>query len=489
MRIIMRGFTENDQRLRTLRLSTIAITTVVLVEVTLGLAVSSLSILSDGLHALFDALTMIVLLITTRSSLKPPDEEHMYGHEKIESIGALIGGVVLIGVSALIMIESIFRLVGNRPFIDLNLGFVGFIAIGYTFAIDLFRIGIFFRARRSESATMEAGLHHAIADFSSTIIALFGFGLATVGVYSGDSVASMILSVLLAFLSARLVWNSGMELSDAISKDVVAEVRREILSVEDAFECEKLKVRKSGERFFVEATLKVPDYISLEEAHGTSAKIESNIRAALGKAEITFHIEPKGTKRMPTEKLIEKLATEQQAVKEVHEVSIAYTKGKLYVTLHAQVDPRMSIEEAHEIAETIENKVDRNLKNVANITVHVEPFSAESRRGYAIDENKLRNIIQKVAENYQKDLQIKRIVTYVAGERRHINIDCVFSGKTSIEDAHKIASEAEEQVKKRFAETIVTVHMEPSAAENNCKGARGTDAEQISFDYGDVIER
>ncbi len=458
----MRSFSESDYKLRTLRLSTIAISSVVIMEVTLGLAVRSLAILSDGLHALFDALTTFVLFITTRTSLKPPDEEHMYGHEKFESIGGLIGGMALIGVAVLIMVESALRLIENKPYIALELEFAGFIAIGYTFCIDFFRVGTLTKARRSESSTMKAGLYHAVADLGSTIIALFGFGLATLGFYYGDALSSIILSILLISLSLRLVWTSGMELSDAISEDVVRKIREEILNAKGAYKYEKLRVRKSGEKVFIRATLKVPDYVSLEEAHELSAKIESNIKNAIGNAEIAFHVEPMGTKEMPTEKLIEKLATEVKGVKETHDVSMAYAKGKLYVTLHAQVDPRMSIEEAHEIAEKIENKVSENVENLENVTVHIEPFSTELKRGYIIDENDLRKIIHRVAEKYRQDLQIKRIVTYIAGEKRHINIDCIFSGEISIGDAHEMASRAEDEIKERFAETIVTVHMEPS---------------------------
>ena len=77
----MQGSAESDYKLRTLKRSTVAISTVVFVELILGLAVNSLAIISDGLHATLDAVTTLTLFIVTRASLKPPDEEHMYGHE------------------------------------------------------------------------------------------------------------------------------------------------------------------------------------------------------------------------------------------------------------------------------------------------------------------------------------------------------------------------------------------------------------------------
>ena len=89
--------------------STVAIASVVIVELVLGLTVNSLAIVSDGIHALLDALTTLMLFIATRMSAKPADEEHMYGHEKFESIGGLIGGISLIGIAILIVYEAILK--------------------------------------------------------------------------------------------------------------------------------------------------------------------------------------------------------------------------------------------------------------------------------------------------------------------------------------------------------------------------------------------
>jgi len=457
----MQSFVENDYKLKTLKLSTIAISSVVLVEAFLGWAVGSLAILSDGLHALLDTLTTLGLFIATRASLKPPDEEHMYGHEKFESLGGLIGGIVLIGTAILIMYESIPKIIENEPYINLELEFAGFVAIGYTFCIDFFRVGTFRKAMKSESSTVKAGLYHAIADLGSTLIALLGFGLATQGFYRGDSIASMILSLLLAYLSVRLVWSSGIELSDAVSKDVAEKVRKEILGTKGICKCEKLRVRRAGAKTFVEATVKVPEHMNLEEAHTLASKMEANIKRSLGNVDTTIHIEPLKAE-MRTEKLVENLAAEVEGVKETHRINVVYTNGRLYITLHARVDPKMSVHEAHEIAEKIESKINERISKVENITVHIEPFNVKIQKGSEVDENEIRKIIRRTLEDFPQALRLKRIVTYIADEKRYLNIDCSFTSQISIEDAHRIVSQIERNIKKHFAETIVTVHMEPS---------------------------
>jgi len=456
----MQGLAENEYKLRILRRSTIAIASVVLVEVILGLVVNSLAIVSDGLHALLDALTTFALLIATQASLKPPDEEHTYGHEKFESIGGLIGGIALIGVALLIMYEAILKILEGKS-IKPGLELVGFIAIGYTFCIDFFRVGSFMKARKSESSTMKAGFFHAVADLSSTAIALLGFGLATLGFPYGDSLASMILSVLLTYMSVKLVWSSGMELTDTISKDVADKVRHEIVGTEGVCKLEALKIRKAGEKAFVRATVQVPDYLNLEEAHELTSKIESNIRNVLGNCDVAIHTEP-CKPEMPTEKLVEKLAIEVQGVKEVHEISTAHTGGKLYITLHVNVDPKIPVETAHEIAQKIEDRIEERIAEVEDVAVHMEPFSPKRRKGSMVNEEEIRTIIHSIAENYRQAFRVRGIVTYVARKKRYINIDCSFTKQISLENAHKIASQVEEQLREHFAETTVTVHMEPS---------------------------
>jgi len=453
----MQGLAENEYKLRTLKRSTIAIASVVLVEVILGLVINSLAIVSDGLHALLDALTTFALLIATQASLKPPDEEHMYGHEKFESIGGLIGGIALIGVALLIMYEAILKILENTS-VNQELQLVGFIAIGYTFCIDFFRVGSFMKARKSESSTMKAGLFHAVADLSSTVIALLGFGLATLGFPYGDSLASMVLSVLLTYLSVKLVWSNGMELSDATSKGAVNKVRNEILNTKGVRGCEDLKIRRAGNKTFVRATVQVPDYLGLEEAHDLTSEIESNLIKSLGNADVTIHIEPCETE-MPTEKLVEKLAMETSGVKGVHGIDTSYADGKLYITLHIYVNPKLTVEEADDMADSVESKIQERVRDVENVTVHIEPYSARKRRGSMVNEDEISRIIHEAAGS-SGVFRIKRIVTYVADNKRYINIDCRFTKQTSVEDAHKIASDIEEKVRAHFAETIVTVHTE-----------------------------
>ncbi len=451
---------ESAQKLWMLKVSAVAIATVVIVEVVLGLIVNSLAILSDGLHALLDALTSVILFVTTREALKPPDEEHTYGHEKFEPVGGLIGGIVLIGVGVFVIYEAITKLMQGTG-VETGLQLAGFLAIGFTFSIDILRMFIFRKAAKSESTTVKAGYYHALADLSSTVIAFLGFGLATVGFNQGDSLSSIVLGILLSYLSIKLVRSSTTELTDTASKGTVQKIRRKILSQTEILDCRNLKVRKVGSKIFAECTVQVPNHMSLESAHALASEIEADLKKTFGNVDATIHIEP-SEKETNMVELIENLAT-VEGVKEVHDVETVYTGGRLNITLHAYVDPKLSVEKAHEIAEKIEGNMHMGIKQLENVTVHLEPDGVE-QNGYKIDENELRDVIQKAVKDTESDFRIKRITTYTAEGKRYINLDCGFTNEVSIATAHEVTSRIEHEISKRFAYVVVTVHIEPRSS-------------------------
>lgn len=446
-----------NYKLKALKISAAAIFSVVIVEVTVGLIVNSLAILSDGLHALLDAMSSIMLFFAVRASMKPPDEEHTYGHEKFETIGGLIGGVVLIGVAFLVFYEAAARLIESTQ-IASGIEFAGYFAIGYALFIASLRVTVFRKSQHVESPSMKAGLYDAISDLSSTIIALIGFGLATVGFTNGDAFASIFLGAMLTYLSFRLVKFSIMELSDTATKELVQKTRKVIVSCDGVVNTKNLKVRKVSSKVFVDASVQVPSLMSLQEAHSLASKIEACLKETFDNVDATIHIEP-ADKETKMDQLVEKLAT-VEGVKEVHEISTIYISGKLYITLHAYVNPELSVEEAHKIAEVIERRMQLEIKPLENVTVHVEPAGV-AIPATEVNEDQLRKVVYEVATGIARDLRIKRVVTYAAEGKRYINIDCCFTKQIQIKDAHRIASQVEKEIKEHFANTIVTAHIEP----------------------------
>jgi cation diffusion facilitator family transporter len=454
----MQSSQDGKNKLKTLRISAIAILSVVVVEVTVGALVNSLAIISDGLHALLDGLTAIMLFFAIRASLKPPDDEHTYGHEKFETIGGLIGGIVLIAIAILIFYEAAIRLLSNTQPGGGNIEYSGFIAIAYALAIASLRVTVFKKFEHTESQSMKAGFYDAISDLSSTIIALVGFALAIFGVAYADSIASIFLGTMLTYLSIKLAKSSVMELSDSASRDIIEKARKAIISCEGVVKIVTLKARKVSSKIYIESCVQVPNAMSLEDSHTLASKIEVCLKDVLGNVDSTIHVEPVDREQTINER-VKKLAS-VEGVKEVHEVSTNYVKGKLYITLHANVNPEMSIEDAHKIAEEVEGRIRAEIKPLENVTVHIEP-AGTAVDAVKVDEEQVKKAVVDIAKAISKNLEIKKVLTYTADSVRYINIDCCFTKQIKIKEAHKLASWMEKETKDKFAGAQVTVHMEP----------------------------
>jgi divalent metal cation (Fe/Co/Zn/Cd) transporter len=225
--------------------------------------------------------------------------------------------------------------------------------------------------------------------------------------------------------------------------------------------CKDLKARKVGTKTYVETTICVPSSFGLAEAHDVASEIEAKINKLYGDSSVTVHIEPVGEEK-PIEKQIESLASVVEGVKGVHNLSSVFSKGKLYLTLHALVDPHLSIEEAHDIAEKIEENLRQQIEDVENVTVHIEPYAPKVRREFVIEDADVRRMIRQVVEAHPNIRRVNRVVTYVSEKRRYINIDCSFDKSVSVDAMHETVSHVEREIKRKFKEAVVTIHAEPS---------------------------
>ena len=103
------------QKTRVLQISLIAIFSAFVVELVFGLITNSLGLITDSVHALLDSVVTAILLLAARMAIKPPDEDHTYGHGKIESLGGMIGGIAIFLIAVFFIYEAIQRLQSPAP--------------------------------------------------------------------------------------------------------------------------------------------------------------------------------------------------------------------------------------------------------------------------------------------------------------------------------------------------------------------------------------
>jgi len=442
-----------------LKVSLFGIVTVIIVEGFAAISTGSLALLSDSAHASFDALSTLILLVATSLSLKPADEDHTYGHGKFESLGALIGGFVLLILAIGIVAAAVFRLsVGSA----IHPTLFGYVAAGYTIGIDILRLIVLTSALKTGSLSVRADLYHAVADLFSTSLVFVALGLATLGYAVGDTAVSLVLATLLGYLSTRLIHASVLDLSDAVSGKLVQSILREIRKTEEVLKIKELRARRVGQMTYVDAVVAVSPFAGITDADTIASKIEDNVTKLLGKSSILIHLEPLEWD-IPLELKIRHATSRVEGARGIHNLSVTKIGNGLYVTLHVQVDPSLPLEKAHGIAESIEKGIEKSVPQVRQVTVHLEPSMPESSKGTFVDNKYISETIRSAVQAYPDVIEISAITTYETEGRLHINVHCLFAREAPISELHKMISQIEDSVRQKISDAIVTIHPEPSS--------------------------
>ena len=446
------------QRTKVLQISLLAIFSAFLVELIFGLISNSLALITDSIHALLDSVVTLVLLLAARLAIKPADAEHTYGHGKIESLGGLIGGIVIFLIACFFIYESINRLQSPPPSILPGL----FAIIGglYTIGIDFFRIIILRRSiKKIGGATLKADFYHAFMDLGSTIVAIVGIILVSYGLYFGDFVAALILGVLLAALSVKLVYKTALDLTDVISPELVKNVREISILTEGVIDAGPVLMRRSGDTIFADVTISLRGDASFEKAHEISDNVERNIKKKIPNASTTIHFEP-NWKDVPLDAKILEIAKGVGGVKGVHNVITHKTKGKIYSNLHVMVDRGIDLETAHKISEIIEQKIQEHIPDITHATIHLEPFVTVPEN-FNVEDIETEEKIKTILEKYPDIKKIGRILSLKFENILKIDIDCSFDKYLSIEKVHDLTSEIEHIIRAEIKNSVITIHPEP----------------------------
>jgi cation diffusion facilitator family transporter len=446
------------QRTKVLQISLLAIFSAFLVELVFGLISNSLALITDSIHALLDSVVTLVLLLAARLAIKPPDAEHTYGHGKIESLGGLIGGIAIFLIACFFIYESINRLQSPPP--NVLPGLFAIIGGLYTIGIDFFRIILLRKSiRKIGGATLKADFYHAFMDLGSTLVAIIGVILVSYGLYFGDFIAALILGVLLAILSVKLVYKTALDLTDIISPEIVKNVKEISLSTEGVIDVGSILMRRSGDTIFADITISLRGDTSFDKAHEISNSVEENIKEKISNASVTIHFEPNWKNVPPDAKILE-IAKNVEGVKGVHNVITHKTKGKTYANLHVMVDREIDLSSAHKISEIIEEKIQVEIPEITHATIHLEPFVTVPESFNikdTITEEKIKTILKK----YHEIKKIGRILSLKFENILKIDIDCSFDKELSIEKVHDLTSEIEHRIRSEIKNSVITIHPEP----------------------------
>lgn len=254
----------------------------------------SVGLLSDALESLVNLAAAIFALVMLTLAARPPDEEHMFGHDKAEYFSSGIEGGLIIVAACGIAVPAVSRLVTPQPIEQVDLGLV---LSGIASLINLAVARVLLRAgRRNSSITLEADGHHLMTDVWTSAGVLLGVGMVAVtGWHRLDPIIAIAVALYIISSGARLLWRSAHGLMDrALPPEQMEQIHR-ILNkyCTEEVSYHALRTRESGGRSFVSLHVLVPGEWSIQQGHDLVESIEREIRDALPTTVSTFtHLEP-----------------------------------------------------------------------------------------------------------------------------------------------------------------------------------------------------
>jgi cation diffusion facilitator family transporter len=291
-------------KLRTAALSVTSNSLLIVFKVIAGTVTGSVSILTEAVHSSIDLIASIVAYFSIRKADEPADEEHRYGHEKIENLSAAIEGILILVGSAVIVFEAIRRLLGSG---HVRLVGFGIVVVAASLVVNLIVSSVIARnAQTTKSPALEGDAAHLRTDALTSAAVLLGLVLVKItGAQWIDPVVALIVACTIVITGVRLIGRSSSVLVDhALPEDEVAAIREAIeqFGPRGVVGYHELRTRQAGARRYVDLHVQFRSGTSLEDAHGTAHELQDEIAARLLGADVLIHLEPEDRVR-PGEEL------------------------------------------------------------------------------------------------------------------------------------------------------------------------------------------
>jgi len=429
-----------------------------------GLFTGSLAILSEAAHSLLDLAATVMTYFAVSLSGKPADEEHHYGHGKVESVTALAETALLFLLSGVVIWEALHRLFGGAGH-AVEATAWAFAVIVLSITVDFFRARLLYRiAAETDSEALEADALHFGSDMWSSLAVLAGLGAVALGYSWADSVAAIVVAAFICVAGWRLGRHTIDTLMDTAPEGAAARIT-EIASVTPGVVgVDRVRARRAGDVLFVDLAVAVSRTLPLDRVAAIKQRIENAVRARYPKAEMTVNTEPRA---LDDETLLERvMVIARNRALAVHHVTAHAIGHRLSVSLDLEVDGALALGKAHDIASGLEDAIREELGPEVEVETHIEPLQPESLSGRDASDQRIvavRNALIEIAEaiDLVGEVHDVRVRDIDGGEV--VNFHCRVDPALRVSDVHEKVDELERALRQRFPSIKRVIgHAEPA---------------------------
>ena len=416
-----------------------------------GVMTGSLAILSEAGHSALDLAATIMTYFAVKVSDKPADDEHHYGHGKVESVTALAETALLFLLSGFVIWEAGHRLIGGSGH--------GVEATAISFAVIIFSIMVdFFRARaltkvakETSSEALEADALHFSSDMWSSAAVLVGLAAVAYGFPWADSLAALAVALFVCIAGWRLGRRTIDTLTDTAPAGAADTVSRVVGRIPGVVNVEKVRTRSAAGVMFVDLVATVSRALPLDRVETIKARTEAAICTEFPRAEITVTIDPRALNDESVSERVMVIARNRALA--VHHVTVHTVADRLVIALDLEVDGKLPLGEAHDIASKLEAAIVDEFGQDIEVDTHIEPMQADELSGEdaaAERTDTVQKALAEIAANFGVLKNIHEVRVRETGDGEVVNFHCYVDPALSVADVHDRVDEVERGLRRRF---------------------------------------
>jgi cation diffusion facilitator family transporter len=425
----------------------------------------SLALYTEAFHSLTDFAATLMTLVAVKIGDLPADDDHHYGHAKVESLAALFETALLLGLSSIIAYEAVTRLWAGRQQVTFTWWAVAILVLSIVVDFNRSR-ALSNTARATSSAALAADAVHFSADMWSSGAVLIGL----FGVWMGYSWADPAVALIVAMMIARAAYTLGKVTIDTLLDRAPFGVSSTISALVEqqpgVLALRQLRVKSAGPKLFVTMDVDVARTLPVDDISAVKIGIAGAIAALHPGADVTVST---ALVALDDESVFDKihLIARKQGLA-IHHLAVQDINGRLAISFDLEVDGDTSLDTAHLAATQLEDDIRETLGETVEVESHIEPLPQRMLQGIEapqVDHIRIGRTLQDIAARETAISDIHNLRVRDTDGSFFVHYHCRFPATLDVRSIHDVIDRMEETLKAREPRIgRIVAHAEPIGA-------------------------
>lgn len=333
-------------------------------QIVAGLIGNSQALVADGVHTLSDLVADIIVLIAAKYANNDADENHPYGHARIETMGTVVLSGILLAVGVALAFGAVSRLLD--PSRMLMPGTIALVASAVTLvAKEAMYQYTMVVARKYNSSLLKANAWHHRSDAISSLVVFGAIVGSQFHIPHLDAIAAFVVALMIVRMAWKLAYESFSELVDEGLQPVqVTQIRSVITNVEGVRALHMLRSRKMAGHGIIDVHILVNPRLSVSEGHQIGESVREALEAQLDFiADVTVHVDPEDDEasrpchELPgRSEILAKLRAAWESIgmnEDIDRVVLHYLNGEIHVELYLPLKNLENVSSVRKFSDTI----------------------------------------------------------------------------------------------------------------------------------------